>query len=89
MLTAQEKRQQSVELNVNFKALGFSREQIIQDIKISGAEFDAAMAMTSEDPTIVWMVRDYMDEKLREECKEPLPYSKKGTNRWFFYKKTW
>ncbi len=89
MLTAQEKRQQAIELNENYNALGFPRERILKDIKISEAELDAVLAMDSENPTAVWMLRDYMDEKLREQGKIPRPYSKKGTNRWFPYKKTW
>lgn len=89
MLTAQEKRQQAIELNENYSALDFPRERILQDIKISEAELDKVLAMTNEDPTAVWMLRDYMDEKLREQGKTPRPYSKQGTNRWFFYDKTW
>ncbi len=89
MLTAQEKRQQAIELNENYRALGYPCERILADIKISGAELDAVLAMENENPTAVWMLRDYMDEKLREQGKIPRPYSKGSVNIYFPYRKTW
>lgn len=89
MLTEQEKRQQSIELNENYRLLGFSRERVVQEIKFSEADLDAVLAMTGENPTYVWMLRDYMDEKLKEQGKTPRRYSKGIVNLYYPYKKTW
>ena len=48
--------------------------------------------MDNPEPGYVWMVRDYLEDKLKEQGTEVYPFSRladHSANRWFPYDTPW
>ena len=89
-LNAAQKKQNSIELKENFRILGFDPEVIQADLGFSPKEFEDTINVGPvEDPTMVWMLRDYMEEKILQQGKEPYPCTILTHNIYFPYKKNW
>ncbi len=90
MLNAQQKRQNSVELKENFRILGFAPERIQADLGLSEKELQVTLDVgPRENATNVWRLRDYMEDKIKEQGKTPHPYTILTNNIYFPYTKTW
>lgn len=83
---AQEK-QTSEDLQKNYQISGLTPADIQRDLGLDFGQLEETLDMGPEaDPTTVWRLRDYMEEKIIEQGKEPFPYSVLKVNRWFQYK---
>ena len=89
-LNAEQKRQTSIELKENYRILDFDAEVIQEDLRISNEQLRVILNVgPSVDPTNVWRLRDYMDEKIIEQGKTPVSYSIGSENIYFPYVKDW
>ncbi len=89
-LTVSEKKICSFELFENFKVLGYEPKTIQNDLSISSKELMNTLNIGDmANPTMVWKLRDYMEEKILEQGKTPYPYSVLKNNIYFPYKKDW
>lgn len=93
-LTTAQKQQQSIELKENFRILGYEPEVIQKALRLSKEELEITLNMglnglRLENPTTVWRLRDYMDEKIIAQGKTPVPYSVGSRNIYFPYIKDW
>lgn len=87
MLTQDEKKRTGQELRKNYEISELTPEQIQMDLGISKRELTAILNIEhcTADPTNVWRVRDYMEEKINENGKVPFPYSKLNNNIYYPY----
>ena len=75
-LNTAQREQTSKELKANYKASGLPQEAIQAALGLSGDQFDAAINLSPDSRRdTVWRLRDYLDEELRAQGKEPFPYS--------------
>lgn len=66
--------------------------EVLRDIRISGSELQEVLQMKNANPGQVWMVRDYLGDKLAEKGIEMYPFSRladHSANHWFSYKTPW
>lgn len=92
MLTRQETEATKYELQENFSRLAYPKEQVASDMGITTEQLNKVLAMDSPDPAHVWMLREYLEDKLKEHHISMLPFSKLGnreSNRWFSYETPW
>ncbi|KXT76856.1 DUF2316 family protein [Streptococcus sp. DD12] len=92
MLSKAERLATQAELAENFKRLGASPEQVAHEMGISITELKEVLAMSHPNPAHVWMLRDYLEDKLLAEGKVVYPFSKladHSANRWFRYDHPW
>ncbi len=92
MLTKKEKVNTSIELKANFSLLNQDIRITLDDLCISEEELNDVLEMKSENPGYVWMVRDYLEDKLKENDIEMCPFSKLAdykSNKWFKYEHPW
>ena len=92
MLTPIEMRNTAKELQENFKRLNEDLETVLSDLKISKVKLEKVLTMNHPDPSDVWMVRDYLEDKLRERGIEMYPFSRLAdhkANRWYSYETPW
>lgn len=93
MLTPQETRDESRILTEDYRRLNPDRAQVLADTQLTNEELDRVLMMDNPDPSDVWMVRDYLVEKLEEAGKEPVPMIPKMAdhtrNHWFEYRRPW
>ncbi|EET62900.1 hypothetical protein BRYFOR_05251 [Marvinbryantia formatexigens DSM 14469] len=92
MLTPMQKRNTARELQENYRRLDMDLASVLADLGISEAEFKRVLAMDHPDPAQVWMVRDYLEDKLKEQGTEMYPFSRladHSANKWFFYETPW
>ncbi len=85
MLSEKQLRQTSVEMNENLQISGLTKETVCADLNISSGALNAVLAMSHEDPTTVWRVRDYLVKKIEEQGKEPMRFSALKRNIWYRY----
>ena len=89
-LTTEQKKQTSIELHENYKISGLSPEEIQADLGLNTDQLTNTLNLKSiTDPTTVWRLRDYMEDKITEQGKTPYPYSILTVNLYFPYKKDW
>ena len=92
MLTPKMRHDARVELQENYKRLGKDENEVLNDLQITSIELHAVLNMRDPDPSYVWMVRDYLEDKLLEEGKEVYPFSymaDHSANKWFHYDTPW
>lgn len=78
------------ELQENYKRLGENEEVVLKELQISKDELHAVLNMEHPNPGNVWMVRDYLEGKLREKVIPMMPFSRladHSANRWYSYNK--
>lgn len=61
MLSAREMRNTAEELQENYRRLGESLDQGLDDLELSQEEFRRVLTMNHPNPADVWMVRDYLE----------------------------
>lgn len=61
MLSAREMRNTAEELQENYRRLGESLDQVLDDLELSQEEFRRVLTMNHSNPADVWMVRDYLE----------------------------
>ncbi|MFT4104129.1 MAG: DUF2316 family protein [Lacrimispora sp.] len=86
-LNAHQRKQTSFELHKNHQISGLSLETIRADLGFTAEELSAAFELSTpgHDPTDVWKLRDYLEKSIREQGKEPYPYSSLKVNIWYQY----
>lgn len=63
MLTPMQTRNTAKELQENFKRLHEDPKTVLADLGISEAELNRVLTMNHPNPSYVWMVRDYLEDK--------------------------
>lgn len=92
MLTPVEIINTRKELRENYKRLGADEVQVLSDLEISREELHAVLNMEHPYPGNVWMVRDYLEDKLKEKGIPMMPFSRladHSANRWYPYDTPW
>ena len=92
MLNRQEKLNTAHELQENFSRLNSDLPTILNDLQISEEELNQILNMDNPELGHVWMVRDYLEDKLKEQGTEVYPFSRladHSANRWFPYDTPW
>ncbi len=86
-LNAAQKKQTSIELHENYKISGLTLEDIQAYLGLNADQLESTMNITpGSDPTTIWRLRDYMEDKIKEQGKTPYPYSILIENIYFPYK---
>jgi len=89
-LSIKEIDQTRIEMAENFEILGMSPEEIEKELGFSPLDFKNALGVIPHyNPTNVWKLRDYMEEKIKEQGKTPYPFSILTKNIYYPYDKTW
>lgn len=89
-LTISEMKITRIELLENFKVLGYEPKTVQKDLNISEKELTNTLNIGDKvNPTMVWKLRDYMEEKILKQGKTPYPYSILKRNIYFPYIKDW
>ena len=92
MLTPMQTRNTARELQENFKRLDMDLETVLPDLRLSENELKRILTMNHPNPANVWMVRDYLEDKLNERGIEIYPFSRladHAANRWYHYETPW
>lgn len=92
MLTQEEIRNTRIELQENYKRLGYSDEKICADTRMSPQELYRVLEMDRPAPGNVWKLRDYLEDMLSLEKKEIYPFSRladHSANLWYSYDTPW
>lgn len=92
MLTETETLNTRDELQDNWERLDPDREQALADMQISSDELDRVLNMDGPYPGNVWMVRDYLEDKLTEAGIEMRPFTRladHSANQWYPYETPW
>lgn len=92
MLTETERRNTARELQENFKRLDKDLNEVLSDLQIPEDELQRVLTMNHPDPGDVWMVRDYLEDKLKEKGVGIYPFSRlsdHSANRWYHYDTPW
>ncbi|BFT76137.1 DUF2316 family protein [Paenibacillus sp. P36] len=86
-LTKQQIIDTSNELKTNYFISGLTPSDIKATLGLNSDELKETLNLgNSSDPEMVWKLRDYMEEKIKESGKEPHPYSVLINNIWYRYK---
>lgn len=89
-LSTREIEQTRIEMAKNFEILEMSPEAIEEALGFSSLDFKNALEVAPRyNPTNVWKLRDYMEEKIKEQGKVPYPFSILTKNIYYPYEKTW
>ena len=89
-LNTEQKKQTSIELYENYRISELAFEKIQADLGLDARELEKTLNVgLGVDPTTVWRLRDYMEDKIKEQGKTPYPYSILIENIYFPYKKDW
>ncbi len=92
MLTHAQIENTQKELQENYRRLGMSEEDVLKDLGISKQELLNVLNMEQPYPGNVWMVRDYLEDKLIEKGIEMMPFSSlsdHSVNHWYPYETPW
>ena len=92
-LNRRERETTARELDNNLALTGLTRAQVRERTGLPPERFQAALEVNAVmDPADVWLVRDTIEDAVREEGKTPLPYSKltdsmrRAAAAWFGYR---
>jgi len=86
-LNVEQRKQTSKELKANYEISGLTPEEVKADLGFNYKKLEDALNLDySTDGETVWRLRDYMEEKIKEQYGEPYPYSVLITNVWYRYK---
>lgn len=92
MLNRKETNDTKNELQENYRRLGYSEQKVADDLRISTEELADVLEMVSPNPGHVWMLREYLEDKLTEENIEMMPFTKLAdprVNLWYPYDTPW
>lgn len=92
MLTRAEIKATKEELQANYRRLNRPEATVLADLEMNAERLDAVLNMEHSDPSDVWEVRDYLEDKLKEQGIEMVPFSRLGdhsANHWFPYQTPW
>lgn len=92
MLTIQEIKDTTFELQENFKRLNYPIKQVTKDLQLNISEVESLLSLDITYPGDVWMLRDYLEDMLKKEGKEVYPFSRLAShsaNRWYPYETPW
>ncbi len=85
-----ERRRTGEELRRNRELSGLTEAEIAADLGLAPEEVRGILAMTGvADPADVWLLRDYLEQAVRDAGKEPLPFTvlterdRPRAERWF------
>lgn len=76
----------SRELKRNFEMIRISKQKVLDDLQFTEDQLNEALDVFLAQPSDVWKLRDYIEEKLGNEC---IPFSILKNNVWHKYEKTW
>ncbi|WP_407268235.1 DUF2316 family protein [Radiobacillus sp. PE A8.2] len=75
-LTPEQRHQVGKELNDNFKLSGLTPDVIQADLAFSHEQFEETIKLgPTSDEAAISRLRDYLDEKLKEQGKKPFSAS--------------
>ena len=86
MLTIQEMKDTTFELQENFRRLNYPIKQVAKDLQLNISEVESLLSLDVTYPGDVWMLRDYLEDMLKKEGKEVYPFSRLAShsaNRWY------
>lgn len=92
MLTIQEMKDTTFELQENFRRLNYPIKQVTKDLQLNISEVESLLSLDITYPGDVWMLRDYLEDMLKKEGKEVYPFSRLAShsaNRWYLYETPW
>ncbi|HGD1676227.1 TPA: DUF2316 family protein [Streptococcus agalactiae] len=92
MLTIQEIKNTTFELQENFRRLNYPIKQVTKDLQLNISEVESLLSLDITYPGDVWMLRDYLEDMLKKEGKEVYPFSRLAShsaNRWYPYETPW
>ncbi|HGD3932092.1 TPA: DUF2316 family protein [Streptococcus agalactiae] len=92
MLTIQEMKDITFELQENFRRLNYPIKQVAKDLQLNISEVESLLSLDVTYPGDVWMLRDYLEDMLKKEGKEVYPFSRLAShsaNRWYPYETPW
>lgn len=92
MLTPEQIENTRKELQENYRRLGMREEDVLNDLRLSKQELINVLNMEHPYPGNVWMVRDYLEDKLKENGIEMMPFSSladHSVNKWYSYETPW
>lgn len=92
MLTIQEIKDTTFELQENFRRLNYPIKQVAKDLQLNISEVESLLSLDITYPGDVWMLRDYLEDMLKKEGKEVYPFSRLAShsaNRWYLYETPW
>ncbi|AFV71873.1 TPA: DUF2316 family protein [Streptococcus agalactiae] len=92
MLTIQEMKDTTFELQENFRRLNYPIKQVAKDLQLNISEVESLLSLDVTYPGDVWMLRDYLEDMLKKEGKEVYPFSRLAShsaNRWYPYETPW
>lgn len=92
MLTRAEIKATKEELQANYRRLNQPEATVLADLEMNAERLDAVLNMEHSDPSDVWEVRDYLEDKLKEQGIEMVPFLRLGdhsANHWFPYQTPW
>ncbi|HGC7684600.1 TPA: DUF2316 family protein [Streptococcus agalactiae] len=76
MLTIQEIKDTTFELQENFRRLNYPIKQVTKDLQLNISEVESLLSLDITYPGDVWMLRDYLEDMLKKEGKEVYPFSR-------------
>ncbi|HFV0259356.1 TPA: DUF2316 family protein [Streptococcus agalactiae] len=92
MLTIQEMKDTTFELQENFRRLNYPIKQVAKDLQLNISEVESLLSLDVTYPGDVWVLRDYLEDMLKKEGKEVYPFSRLAShsaNRWYPYETPW
>ncbi|HEO5802411.1 TPA: DUF2316 family protein [Streptococcus agalactiae] len=92
MLTIQEIKDTTFELQENFRRLNYPIKQVTKDLQLNISEVESLLSLDITYPGDVWILRDYLEDMLKKEGKEVYPFSRLAShsaNRWYPYETPW
>ncbi len=85
-LNTKQFEQTRIEMTKNFELSGLSPETIQADLGFNSQEFKNALEVLPRySPTNVWKLRDYLEKKILEQGKNPVPFSVLTNNIYYRY----
>lgn len=85
-LNAKQYEQTRIEMARNLEISGLAPETIQMDLAFSALDFQSALdVLPRYNPTNVWKLRDYLEKKILEQGKKPVPFSVLKNNIYYPY----
>jgi len=85
-LNAAQKKQTSLELLENYRISELTPETVEAQLGFDPKRLKDNLELNAgSDGESVWRLRDYMEKKIREQGRQPYPYSMLRQNIWYRY----
>ncbi|PJI95117.1 DUF2316 family protein [Luteimicrobium subarcticum] len=76
MLTSTETARTATELRASYDLTGLTLDEVATDLHLAPAQVAATLDVTpASDPSDVWLLRDYLDQAVRDAGRTPVPFS--------------